>query len=338
MVMAKIVVYDSTENDRHSFSVLEQNHEVQYIDNELTSNNVVTDADIISTFVSSKVDAQTLGRFAHLKMIAARTTGFNNIDIKVAKKRGVVVSNVPSYGEHTVAEYAFSLMLMLSRRMRDAINQVQTEEIDSDLIHGNDLYGKSLGVVGGGRIGRRVARIGKAFGMKVHIFDPFVSESVVEKMGCYKCSLSDLLTRSDIVTLHTPLTPETKHMIGSKQFELIKPGAILINTARGELVDTKALVVALKSNKLRAVGLDVLEDERLLDKNEEELLLTAGRPTNVTLEHALEINLLKGMSNVIITSHNAYNTVEAINRINETTIENIEAYLIGKPINVVNPK
>jgi len=336
MVMAKIVVYDSTDNDRRAFSVLEQNHQVQYVEAGLSTENAVTDADIISIFVSSHADAQTLGRFAQLKMIAARSTGFNNIDIKAAKKRGITIATVPSYGEHTVAEYAFSLMLMLSRRMRDAINQVQTEDINSDLIHGNDLYGKNLGVVGGGRIGRRVARIGKAFGMKVHIFDPFVSESVVEKMGCYKCSLADLLARSDIVTLHTPLTPETKHMIGHKQFELIKPGAILINTARGELVDTKALVVALQSGKLRAAGLDVLEDEKLLDRDEEELLLTAGRPTNITLEHALEINMLKRMPNVIITSHNAYNTVEAIARINETTLQNIEAYMIGRPINVVN--
>lgn len=334
--MAKIVVYDSTENDRRAFNVLEQNHQVQYIDDGLSADNVVTDADIISIFVSSNADAQALGRFARLKMIAARSTGFNNIDMKTAQKRGITVATVPSYGEHTVAEYAFTLMLMLNRRMRDAINQVQTEQIDSDLIHSNDLYGKNLGVVGGGRIGRRVARIGKAFGMKVHIFDPFVSESVVEKMGCYKCSLGDLLARSDIVTLHTPLTPETKHMIGPKQLELIKPGAILINTARGELVDTKALVVALKSGKLRAVGLDVLEDEKLLDRNEEELLLTAGRPTNITLEHALEINMLKRMPNVIITSHNAYNTVEAIARINDTTLENIQAFLSGKSVNVVN--
>lgn len=334
--MAKIVVYDSTENDRRAFNVLEQNHQVQYIDDGLSADNVVTDADIISIFVSSNADAQALGRFARLKMIAARSTGFNNIDMKTAQKRDITVATVPSYGEHTVAEYAFTLMLMLNRRMRDAINQVQTEQIDSDLIHSNDLYGKNLGVVGGGRIGRRVARIGKAFGIKVHIFDPFVSESVVEKMGCYKCSLGDLLARSDIVTLHTPLTPETKHMIGPKQLELIKPGAILINTARGELVDTKALVVALKSGKLRAVGLDVLEDEKLLDRNEEELLLTAGRPTNITLEHALEINMLKRMPNVIITSHNAYNTVEAIARINDTTLENIQAFLSGKPVNVVN--
>lgn len=334
--MAKIVVYDSTENDRRAFNVLEQNHQVQYIDDGLSADNVVTDADIISIFVSSNANAQALGRFAQLKMIAARSTGFNNIDMKTTQKRGITVATVPSYGEHTVAEYAFTLMLMLNRRMRDAINQVQTEQIDSDLIHSNDLYGKNLGVVGGGRIGRRVARIGKAFGMKVHIFDPFVSESVVEKMGCYKCSLGDLLLRSDIVTLHTPLTPETKHMIGQKQLEIIKPGAILINTARGELVDTKALVVALKSGKLRAVGLDVLEDEKLLDRNEEELLLTAGRPTNITLEHALEINMLKRMPNVIITSHNAYNTVEAIARINDTTLENIQAFLSGKPVNVVN--
>lgn len=334
--MAKIIVYDSTENERNAFLVLSAEHQVEFIDEQLSENNCVSDADIISIFVSSKANAKILSKFDNLGLIAARSTGFNNIDIKAANKRNIAVSTVPTYGEHTVAEYVFALTLMLTRKMRGAINQVQTAEINSDLIHGNDLYGKHLGIIGAGKIGRRVARIAKAFGMKVHISDPYVNESVITKMGCYKCSLGDLLQRSDIVTLHTPLTADTKHMMSKKQFDSIKKGAILINTARGELVDTKELVRALDEGILSAAGIDVLEDEQYLDADEEELMLTHGRPTNISLEHALEINILKNKPNVIITSHNAYNTVEAIKRINDTTVDNINNFLRSTPSNVIN--
>lgn len=334
--MAKIVVYDTTGNERKAFSALETDNQVIYENGPLTLDNLVTDADVVSIFVSSKMNAQAIGRFARLRLIAARSTGFNNIDVKSAHKKGINISNVPTYGEHTVTEYTFALILMINRRLRDAINQVQTEVINSDLIHGNDLHGKTLGVVGAGRIGRHVARVAKAFGMKVVIYDPYVDESVVEKMACDKCSLNELLRRSDIVSLHTPLTATTKHLIGSAQFDLMKPLALLINTARGELIDTKHLVRALKDKKIAGAGLDVLEDEKLLDLEEEETLITKGRPTNISLEHALEINILKTMPNVIITSHNAYNTVEAISRINETTINNIVEYLSGRPVNIVS--
>ncbi len=334
--MAKIVVYDSTDIERKAFSVFEKNHQVIHEDKPLSLNNIVTDADVVSVFVSSKMTAQVIGRFARLRFIAARSTGINNIDVDSAQKKGIVISYVPTYGEYTVTEYTFALILMMTRRLRDAINQVQTEDIDSDLILGNDLHGKTIGVIGAGRIGRHVARVAKAFGMKVNIFDPYVDGSVVERMGCEKCSLNHLLSESDIVTLHTPLTPGTKHLIGKAQFDALKPSSILINTARGELVDTKQLVRALKDNKLAGAGLDVLEDEKLLDLDEEETLITSGRPSNISLEHALEINILKTMPNVIITSHNAYNTVEAIGRINSTTLNNIKGFLANKPVNIVS--
>ncbi|HMS23583.1 MAG TPA: NAD(P)-dependent oxidoreductase [Candidatus Saccharibacteria bacterium] len=334
--MAKIVVYDVTVNERKAFASFEKDNQVLYIEGPLSLENIVTDADIVSVFVSSKMSAQIIGRFARLRLIAARSTGFNNIDASTAQKKGIAIASVPNYGEYTVTEYTFALILMINRRLRDAINQVQIEKIDSDLIHGNDLHGKTLGVVGAGRIGRHVARVGKAFGMKVVIYDPYVNETVVEKMGCLKCSLNDLLRESDVVTLHTPLTTSNKHMIGKAQFDQMKSSAIFINTARGELVDTMQLVKALKNGKLAGAGLDVLEDERLLDLEEEEVLITHGRPTNISLEHALEINILKTMPNVVITSHNAYNTVEAISRINDTTADNIKAFLSGKPVNIVS--
>lgn len=333
--MAKICIYDSTDQDRQVFSALSTDHEVVFIDEPVSEENIVSDADVVSVFVCSKMTKNIISKFKNLQHIAARSTGVSNIDIKTARSKNISISNVPTYGEHTVAEYTFALMLMTTRKMRAAINQVQTEQIESDLIHGIDLHGKTLGIVGGGRIGRRVARIAKAFGMKVSIFDPFVDESVIEKMDCSKCSLNDLLAESDIVSLHAPLTENTKHIIGKQQFKKIKPGAILINTARGELVDTKHLVSALRDGIVSAVGLDVLEDEKLLDQDEEELLLTKGRPTNVSLEHALEINILKNMPNVIITSHNAYNTVGAINRICQTTLENIQNFFDHKPYNGV---
>lgn len=335
MAKTTICIYDATDNDKHDFKHLDKDHELCFHEEHLAEDNAHSIAEIVSLFVSSKLDAQTLKKMPKLKLIAARSTGVNNIDMAAAKKQKIAVVNVPTYGEHTVAEYAFTLLLALSRKLIDTIEQVRAGDINSNTIHGHDLYGKRLGVVGCGRIGRNVAKLGKAFGMEVVGFDPFPDEAAAKEIGYEYVKFDELLKTSDVISLHSPYTKENHHLMGAPDFAKTKRGVLLINTARGELVDTMALVEALQSGQVGGAAIDVIEDEKLLDVDEEELILRRDHVPRASLEHAVAIDVLSKMFNVIITSHNAYNTVEAIARINKTTADNIEAFLGGKPQNQV---
>lgn len=334
--MAVICIYNANENDREDFAKLAHDHEVKFFDDDLDTHNVDKDAEIISVFVSSNVNQVAIKAMPRLKLIACRSTGFNNVDLSAAKKAGVLVCNVPTYGEHTVAEYTFGLILALSRKLPDAIEQARAGDINANLVHGQDLHGKTLGIIGCGKIGRNVAALGVAFGMTVIASDPYPDEKTAKDIGFMYKSIDEVIKTSDIVTLHSPLTKDNKHMMREDEFASMKRGSLLINTARGELVDTLALVEALQSGQLAGAAIDVIEDEAVIDVDEEELLLRKGRAPRRSLENAVAIDVLgKMMHNVIITSHNAYNTVEALQRINNTTIENILAYLGDKPKNGV---
>jgi D-lactate dehydrogenase len=334
--MAKICIYHASDQDREDFAVLSKDHEVKFFDGILTAENVEADAEIISIFVGCAADESLIKLMPELKFIACRSTGYNNVDLSATKKNNIFVSNVPTYGEHTVAEYTIGLMLALSRKLLDAVEQARVGEINANLVHGHDLNGKTLGVIGLGKIGLNVARLSKAFGMKIIAYDPFPDEKNAKDIGLVFVPLEKLLTTADIVSLHAPLTSDNRHMIGKEELASMKRGTKLINTSRGELVDTLALVDALQTGHLAGAAIDVIEDESLMDVDEEEMLLRKGRAPKRTLENAMAIDVLvKMMHNVIITSHNAYNTLEALQRINNTTVENIRAYLSGKPQNVV---
>lgn len=336
--MAVICIYNATELDREDFAKLSHDHEVSFFEDSIGTNNINKNAEIISVFVSSKVNKAVLRAMPKLKFIACRSTGYNNIDIVEASKNKIVVSNVPTYGEHTVAEYTFALLLALTRKLVDGIEQARSGEVNANIVHGRDLNGKTLGIIGCGKIGKNVVVLGKAFGMNVVASDPYPDEKAAKEIGFEYVSVDELLKSSDIVTLHSPLTKDNKHMINAESLSKMKRGSLLVNTARGELVDTLELVEALQSGHLAGAAVDVLEDEALIDVDEEELLLRKGRAPRRSLENAVAIDILgKMMHNVIITSHNAYNTVEALRRINNMTIENILAYLGGKPTNQVKP-
>lgn len=333
--MAKICLYDVTDEDKQAFKDLGKKHEFCIHDEHLTPDTADAGAEVVSVFINSKVDSAVLQKMPDLKLIACRSTGFNNIDLKAAKTHKVEVANVPTYGEHTVAEYAFTLLLALSRKLLETIEQVNKGDVNANTIHGHDLYGKRLGVMGCGRIGKNVMRLGKAFGMEVVGFDPFPDKAAAKEIGFKYIDKDELIKTCDVISLHAPLTKENMHLMGKEEFAKAKRGVFLINTARGELVDTLALVEALQSGQVAGAALDVLEDEKLIDIDEEELILRRGHVTKASLEHAVAIDVLGKMFNVIITTHNAYNTVEAIMRINQTSIENIEAFLAGKPQNLV---
>lgn len=294
--------------------------------------NLNADAEVVSVFVSSDVTKEMIEALPNLKLIACRSTGFNNVDTEVAKQRGVSVVNVPTYGEHTVAEYTFGLMLALTRKIIQGSKQPQDGTSNSEYTRGIDLYGKTLGVIGLGKIGRNVAELAQAFGMHVIAHDPH-ADNVPDDIEM--TDLRALADGADIVTLHAPLTDETRHIVNASFIEQMQDSAYLINTARGELVDTSALVTALKSGEIKGAALDVLEDEKLMNIHEEELLLRRGAATPELLEHIVAGTVLMHLPNTIVTGHNAYNTVEALRRINETTVANIQQYFAGTVENEV---
>ncbi len=277
------------------------------------------DAEIIGVFVESKVDADVIAAFPNLKLIATLTTGYDHIDLAAAVARGIAVCSVPAYGENTVAEFAFALILALARRLFEARARVRDEkQFAPEGLQGFDLAGKTIGIVGTGRIGKHAVRIARGFNMKIIAYDVYHDDVFAAEMGFSYVSLEDLLAQSDLITIHAPYLPSTHHLINQQNISLIKQGAYLINTARGAIVETAAIVSALKSGRLAGAGLDVLEEENALK---------TGDMTPVAE--------LIAMPNVIVTPHTAYNTREAFIRILDTTIENVAGWASGVPKNIV---
>lgn len=310
--------------------------EVAFEDHVLNAKNpaVDTNFDIAGIFVDSTMDAATIQSLPNLKFIAALSTGFDHIDLSLADARHIPISSVPSYGENTVAEYAFALILALSRKICEAYCRVhETGSFRLDGLRGFDLMGKTIGVVGTGHIGQHVVRIAKGFAMNVVAFDPYPNEPFAKEAGFTYVPLANLLAQSDIVTIHVPYMPATHHMFNKDNMSVMKKGAYLINTSRGAIVETDALVTALRDGILGGAGLDVLEEEGMV--KDEVNALVAGNTDGHDLKTVLEDHALIDMPNVIITPHNAFNTIEGFTRILDTTIDNIVAFANGAPMNVV---
>lgn len=292
------------------------------------------DFEAISVFVDSAVTKNVVEKFSNLKFIAARSTGYDNIDREALKAKGIVLSTVPSYGENTVAEMAFGLLLSLSRKIYEGFDRIrESGNWDVGGLQGFDLRGKTIGVVGTGRIGKHSIMIAKGFGMNVVGYDAYPNESMAKELDFKYLSLDELLTVSDVVTLHVPFLPETDHLMNKERIAKMKKGAVLINTSRGAVVETSALVEALKSGHLGGAGLDVLEEEGVV-KDEMDFLVS-GKSEGHDWKTIIANHVLIDMPNVVITPHNAFNTKEAIERILDTTVDNIAGYLKGKIINEV---
>mgnify|MGYP001597595379 FL=1 len=289
-------------------------------------------ASILSVFIYSRLSRALIGRFRGVKLIATRSTGFDHIDLEACRVRNIAVANVPSYGENTVAEHTFALILALSRNVHKAY--VRTVKGDFSLagLQGFDLKGKTLGVVGAGRIGMHVVKMAKGFGMEVLAFDARKDPFLSEVLGFRYASLPELLRASDIVSLHVPYSRASHHLMNRETFRLMKRGALFINTARGGLVDTHALVWALDQGIIGGAGLDVLEGEELV--KEERQLLEQDVPKE-RLATLLKNHILLHRENVVITPHIAFDSREALQRILETTVSNIVGFLGGSPTNVV---
>lgn len=293
-----------------------------------------TDFEIISIFVNSKITSEVLKHFPNLKFITTRSTGFDHINSNACKEAGVAVSYAPGYGDNTVAEFAFGLILNLTRKMYHCIDRIkESGSFSLEGLRGVDIKGKILGVVGTGRIGKEVIKIAKGFGMSVIAFDPYPDNNFQKEAGFEYLSLEEVLKKSDIVTLHCPYLKSTHHLINKQNIMTMKKGSYIINTARGAIVETEALVQALQQGILAGVGLDVLEEEG--EVKDELNILADGHPNEATLKNMLYDHILMEMPNVLVTPHNAFNTGEALERILNTTIQNIEGFSLGKPINLI---
>lgn len=290
--------------------------------------------EILSVFVNYQVTEDVLQALPNLKFITTRSAGYDHLDMPAIRSRGIVVSRVPHYGTRTVAEYVFALLFAFSRNAYQAYLDMQRNVAitSPDSYEGFDICGKTLGVIGTGAIGHSVCQIALGLGMKVKAFDTIPNEALVAQ-GVQYYPVETVLTDADIVTIHIPSLPETKHFLNSDRLALMKRGAYLINTARGEVVDTIALVDMLRAGKLAGAALDVLENEH--DLRDELTLLSHTTVSGEIWKTLVANHALLAMPNVIVTPHIAFNTKEAKREITDVTIKNIESFITGEPQNIV---
>ncbi|MBD3167922.1 MAG: hydroxyacid dehydrogenase [candidate division Zixibacteria bacterium] len=333
----KISLFEVEQWEREKFDDLSGENDISYFKEPLTAENAgeFSDTEIISTFIHSDLDKTTIEKLPDLKMIATRSTGFDHIALDECNEKGVVVCNVPRYGDNTVAEHVFGLLLTISHNLRDAIDRTRKGDFSQEGLQGFDLKGKTIGVIGTGDIGEYVIRIAGGFGMKVLAYDVKPREELAQELGFeYRDNIKDVISGAEIITLHVPANDKTKNMISREEFDAMKDDTILINTSRGSVVNPKDMIEALASGKLKAAGLDVLPEEPVI-REEAELLHSAFKEEH-DMETLLADHILLRLRNVIVTPHSAFNTCEAVIRILDTTKENIDAFIEGSPENVVN--
>lgn len=289
--------------------------------------------DVASVGIRSRVTKPVFDRLPNMQLVATRSTGYEHIDVAEASQRGISVANIPTYGEYTVAEHTFALILALSRNVHKAHVRTMQSDFSLEGLRGFDLKGKTLGVVGAGHIGLHVIKIAIGFGMRVLAFDISPNPFMAEVVGFEYADLDTIMRESDIITLHAPYSPKTHHLIDRTALEKVKQGALLINTSRGSLVDTEALVWVLDEGILGGAGLDVLEGEEFVEE-EAEILSTAYSAE--MLAALVRNHILARRDNVVITPHIGFYSREATDRIIDTTIENIIGFIDGRLQNVVN--
>lgn len=291
--------------------------------------SILKDIDVLSTFIYSKVNRDLLLKMKKLKLIVTRSTGFDHIDLDACRELGITVCNIPEYGTNTVAEFTFLLILALMRKFKRILKAVEEGKFSVIDLRGHDLRGKTIGIIGTGRIGSYVARLAHAFDMKILGYDIVKRDYLVKNYGVKYVDLKTLLSNSDIVTLHLPLTKDTYHIINRETLKYVKKGAIIVNTARGALIDTEALIEALNEGIISGAALDVVEAEELMYEDIDVILHRAEPKTWKIL---LANQYLIRHPNVILTPHIAYNTWEALQRILKDTLETIRRFQVGEKL------
>jgi len=339
----KIVFVETEDDERPFFADSLAGHDVVFAD---AAEEVPPDAEIISVFVNSRIDAAFLRSHPKLKLVASRSSATDHLDVPAAKKRGVVLAHVPDYGAATVAEHTFALILGAARKLRACLQSGRGRG-SAERLRGMELHGKTLGVVGTGRVGSQVLRIARGFAMKTIAYDMKPNPQMAQSLGFQYVPLDRLLKTSDIITLHVPLTARTRRMLGAGRLAKCKRGVILINTARGALVDLEALIEGLESGQIGGVGLDVLEEEaaftsdpaRTIGAQIVQKIHAVSTPGGDPGRREERLRELRGLmrnrqllahENVFFTPHVGFNSVEAIERINMGTVENIRDFIAGR--------
>ncbi len=325
--MIQTVVFDTKSYDREALQSASNGAGIEwrFMDCRLSAETAVAaaGAQAVCTFVNDRVDRACLEILAKLGLrhVALRCAGFNSIDLAAAKELGITVTRVPAYSPYAVAEHAVALLLALNRKIPRANNRVHDLNFSLSGLVGFDLHGKTAGIFGTGKIGRIAAQILRGFGMRLLAFDPFPSPEWARQHGIEYVEPATLARESDVISLHAPLTPETHHIINERTLELMKPGTVLVNVSRGALVDTKALIKALKSGRIGGVALDVYE--------EEEGVFFEDLSGQILQDD--ELARLLTFPNVLITAHQAFLTREALGEIARVTVANLVALEKGDP-------
>ena len=309
-----------------------QGHSVHIIEETVNDQNIDPDTEILGVFVNSPVPKKILKQLPKLKGIATFSTGYDHIDIKATKKANIPVCSVKSYGEHTVAEYALMLMLAVQRKLYPAVKRVKENTFDWHGLQGSDTENKTIGIIGTGRIGKQMIRLLQGFDADILCTDVFPDLEFAKKHNARYVKLPELIKSSDIISLHAPLLPKTKHLINKRRIKTMKPGVILINTARGGLIDSQALLWGLEQNIIGAAALDVIEGEDLL---EDPMGLLNHKHGEQDVKKSLLAKMLIDHPRVLVTPHNAFHSKEALQRILDTSIENILSIARQQPENMV---
>lgn len=330
----KIGFFDAKSYDRNVFNACNEGSdlEIHYFGDRLNEESVrlAKGMDAVCVFVDDICDRQVIDKLKEygVKLIALRCAGFNNVDLQEAVHCKIPVARVPAYSPHAVAEYAVTLMLCLNRKVYRSTNRTREWNFNLDGLMGFDMYGKTVGIIGLGRIARCVAEILHGFGMKVLAYDLYPDKVFAELQGIELVELNELYRRSDIITLHVPLTSRTQYMINSVSIDKMKRGVMIINTGRGKLISSDALIQGLRSGQVSCAGLDVYEDEQKYFYED----------LSDSIINDDKLSILLTMPNVIVTSHQAFFTKEAMNNIAMTTLQNIRDFVSGKPLaNEVKP-
>ena len=323
----KIAFFGAKPYDIASFDKVNEkyNYDIRYYKGHLNPNNVVLtqDTDVVCIFVNDTADAAVIDAMVDngVKLLALRCAGFNNVDLKAAKGKLPVV-RVPAYSPYAVAEYSLALMLSLNRKIHRAYWRTRDGNFSLNGLMGFDMHGKTIGIIGTGQIAKILIRLLKGFGMRILAYDLYPDMKFAGEEGISYVSLDELYRESDIISLHCPLTDQTKYMIDKDSIDKMKEGVMIINTGRGLLINTNDLIEGLKEKKIAAAGLDVYEEEGEYfyeDKSDKII-------DDDVLARLLSFN------NVIVTSHQAFFTKEALHNIAETTLQNIEDFRCHRPL------
>ncbi len=324
----KIAFFDTRSYDKASFTKANEayNYDIDFRDYKLNENTALTAQgfDVACVFVNDVVNAEVISKLAQagVKLIALRCAGFNNVDLSAAAKNGIKVVRVPAYSPYAVAEHGAALLLSLTRHIPQAYLRTKTANFNIEGLTGRDLHGLTAGILGTGKIGQIMTGILKGFGMKIIAYDPYPNQNWAKESGAVYVTKEEIFQQSDVLSLHCPLTEETKHIVNHDSMKMMKHDAVIINTGRGALIDSKALVHALKHGHIGGIGMDVYEEESKYFFND--------WSTDIMTDDVLA--RLLTFPNVIITGHQAFLTTNALKNLADTTLENIRVFASGQTL------